>query len=241
MDDGVTSVLARPRGRHNAELQRYALLRRFDSWVVSEMYVDKKTASGCFFAKARLILKPCHSEKNSRPRKTCFPKPISSCPPRNSQRTAPPDAVSHSAPLSPLPMIFSPSPSRQWRLSPLGARRGSVVAKRGSDYFRKLAARRKTHGDGRPRKESELSRFLQSHFLLHCFCCPGGIFLPFVKICSARLATASKAQFTRQAKTCNTAIEASATNTTVSAYSTSPWPSSSLSNDGRCAFSTLRR
>jgi hypothetical protein len=31
---------------------------------------------------------------------------------------------------------------------------GSVAAKRGSAYFRKLATRRKTHGEGRPRKES---------------------------------------------------------------------------------------
>jgi hypothetical protein len=30
-----------------------------------------------------------------------------------------------------------------------------VIAKRGGDYFRKLAPRRKTHGGGRPRKESE--------------------------------------------------------------------------------------
>ena len=37
----------------------------------------------------------------------------------------------------------------------LGRRGGSVTAKRGSAYFRKLAARRKTHGGGRPRKESE--------------------------------------------------------------------------------------
>jgi hypothetical protein len=37
----------------------------------------------------------------------------------------------------------------------LGRRGGSVMAKRGSDYFRKLAAKRKTHGGGRPRKESE--------------------------------------------------------------------------------------
>ena len=36
----------------------------------------------------------------------------------------------------------------------LGRKGGSVTAKRGSDYFRKLAARRKTHGGGRPRKES---------------------------------------------------------------------------------------
>lgn len=36
----------------------------------------------------------------------------------------------------------------------LGKKGGSVTAKRGSDYFRKLAARRKTHGGGRPRKES---------------------------------------------------------------------------------------
>jgi hypothetical protein len=37
----------------------------------------------------------------------------------------------------------------------LGKRGGSVIAMRGSAYFRKLAARRKTHGGGRPRKESE--------------------------------------------------------------------------------------
>lgn len=37
----------------------------------------------------------------------------------------------------------------------LGRKGGSVTAKRGSDYFRELAARRKSHGGGRPRKESE--------------------------------------------------------------------------------------
>jgi hypothetical protein len=37
----------------------------------------------------------------------------------------------------------------------LGRKGGSVTAKRGSAYFRKLAARRKTHGGGRPRKESD--------------------------------------------------------------------------------------
>ncbi|HEY6352294.1 MAG TPA: hypothetical protein VI636_23090 [Candidatus Angelobacter sp.] len=36
----------------------------------------------------------------------------------------------------------------------LGKKGGKVTAKRGSDYFRKLAARRKTHGGGRPPKES---------------------------------------------------------------------------------------
>ena len=36
----------------------------------------------------------------------------------------------------------------------LGRKGGSVTAKRGSAYFRKLAARRKTHGGGRPRKEN---------------------------------------------------------------------------------------
>jgi hypothetical protein len=34
----------------------------------------------------------------------------------------------------------------------LGRKGGSVIAKRGSDYFRKLAAKRKTHGGGRPPK-----------------------------------------------------------------------------------------
>jgi len=37
----------------------------------------------------------------------------------------------------------------------LGRKGGSVIAKRGSSYFRKLAAKRKTFGGGRPRKESE--------------------------------------------------------------------------------------
>jgi hypothetical protein len=37
----------------------------------------------------------------------------------------------------------------------LGQKGGTVTAKRGSDYFRKLAARRKHHRGGRPRKESE--------------------------------------------------------------------------------------
>jgi hypothetical protein len=37
----------------------------------------------------------------------------------------------------------------------LGRKGGSVIAKRGSDYFRKLAAKRRTFGGGRPRKESE--------------------------------------------------------------------------------------
>jgi hypothetical protein len=34
----------------------------------------------------------------------------------------------------------------------LGRKGGASVAKRGSDYFRQLAAKRKTHGGGRPRK-----------------------------------------------------------------------------------------
>jgi hypothetical protein len=37
----------------------------------------------------------------------------------------------------------------------LGRKGGSVTAKRGSDYFRQLASRRKSHGGGRPRKETE--------------------------------------------------------------------------------------
>ncbi len=37
----------------------------------------------------------------------------------------------------------------------LGRKGGSAIAKRGSDYFRKLAAKRKRHGGGRPRKPSE--------------------------------------------------------------------------------------
>jgi hypothetical protein len=37
----------------------------------------------------------------------------------------------------------------------LGAKGGTVTAKRGSDYFRELAARRKTNAGGRPRKNAE--------------------------------------------------------------------------------------
>jgi len=37
----------------------------------------------------------------------------------------------------------------------LGRKGGSQTAKRGSDYFRQLAAKRKTCAGGRPRKESE--------------------------------------------------------------------------------------
>jgi hypothetical protein len=36
----------------------------------------------------------------------------------------------------------------------LGAKGGSQTAKRGSDYFRQLAAKRKTRAGGRPRKKS---------------------------------------------------------------------------------------
>lgn len=37
----------------------------------------------------------------------------------------------------------------------LGQRGGSVTAKRGSEYFRQLAAKRKTRAGGRPRKKTE--------------------------------------------------------------------------------------
>jgi len=47
------------------------------------------------------------------------------------------------------------SQSKLSAASVLGRKGGSAIAKRGSDYFRQLAARRKTHGGGRPKKESE--------------------------------------------------------------------------------------
>lgn len=37
----------------------------------------------------------------------------------------------------------------------LGAKGGSQTAKRGADYFRQLAAMRKTRAGGRPKKEAE--------------------------------------------------------------------------------------
>jgi hypothetical protein len=37
----------------------------------------------------------------------------------------------------------------------LGAKGGKVTAKRGSEYFRQIAAKRKTHAGGRPPKEQK--------------------------------------------------------------------------------------
>jgi hypothetical protein len=37
----------------------------------------------------------------------------------------------------------------------LGRKGGQASAQKGSDYFRRLAAKRKTHGGGRPRKDSD--------------------------------------------------------------------------------------
>ena len=51
------------------------------------------------------------------------------------------DLISHTKPTTPA--------------ATLGRKGGAVTAKRGSDYFRQLAARRKSHGGGRPRKETE--------------------------------------------------------------------------------------
>jgi hypothetical protein len=36
----------------------------------------------------------------------------------------------------------------------LGRKGGQASARKGSEYFRRLAAKRKTHGGGRPRKDS---------------------------------------------------------------------------------------
>jgi hypothetical protein len=46
------------------------------------------------------------------------------------------------------------SQSKLSAASVMGRKGGATMAKRGSDYFRNLAARRKTHGGGRPPKES---------------------------------------------------------------------------------------
>lgn len=37
----------------------------------------------------------------------------------------------------------------------MGSKGGSVTAKRGSEYFRQLAAKRKTNAGGRPRKDNQ--------------------------------------------------------------------------------------
>jgi hypothetical protein len=37
----------------------------------------------------------------------------------------------------------------------LGAKGGKITAKRGSEYYRQIAAKRKKHAGGRPRKQSQ--------------------------------------------------------------------------------------
>lgn len=48
-------------------------------------------------------------------------------------------------------LIQEPKPTAASQLGALG---GSVTAKRGPDYFRELASKRKTNGGGRPRKDA---------------------------------------------------------------------------------------
>ncbi len=47
------------------------------------------------------------------------------------------------------------SQSKMPAAAALGQKGGAVTAQKGSDYFRKLAARRKHHRGGRPPKESD--------------------------------------------------------------------------------------
>lgn len=65
------------------------------------------------------------------------------------------------------------SESKQFAPTALGRKGGSVIAKRGSDFFRKLDARRKTHGGGRPRTRRRTDKELNSktdgdQVALHC-------------------------------------------------------------------------
>ena len=48
----------------------------------------------------------------------------------------------------PIPVYSDESPAAK-----LGAKGGKMTAKRGSEYFRQIAAKRKTHAGGRPPKE----------------------------------------------------------------------------------------
>jgi hypothetical protein len=101
----------------------------------------------------RFIVKPCRTGKNSQRSKLCSRKPTRFSPLRqNSQRTGLPDAVNCSALALTDDLL---SESKQSAATALGRKGGSVIVKRGSDYFHKLAARRKTHGGGRPRKEDQ--------------------------------------------------------------------------------------
>jgi hypothetical protein len=47
----------------------------------------------------------------------------------------------------------------------MGSKDGSKTAERGPEYFRQLAAKRKTRSGGRPRKESDISQSLGLGFL----------------------------------------------------------------------------
>jgi hypothetical protein len=89
-----------------------------------------------------------------------------------------------------------------------------------------------------PRREELGNGLSQSHFLLHFLAWPGGIFLPFARICSNWLAAISYPQLTWQANTCSAATAPKATNASINAYSTMPWPRMSAHSQETCC-STL--
>jgi hypothetical protein len=102
------------------------------------------------FHDARLIVGKWHRTEPSSPRsKSCYLILSTTELPQN--RTARCRELLHSA----LALTDDlPSQAKLPAAAILGRKGGSVTAKRGSAYFRKLAARRKTYGGGRPRKES---------------------------------------------------------------------------------------
>jgi hypothetical protein len=52
-------------------------------------------------------------------------------------------------------LLSQTKPAKASPAALLGRKGGSVTAQKGSDHFRKLAAMRKSHAGGRPRKETD--------------------------------------------------------------------------------------
>jgi hypothetical protein len=102
------------------------------------------------FADRRRIVKAWdRTEPNSRPSRTCFPKLTASLP--ENRTGACRELLGTALALTDDLIKHSTTPAAL-----MGSKGGSVTAKRhGSEHYRQMAARRKTHGGGRPRKESD--------------------------------------------------------------------------------------
>jgi hypothetical protein len=130
------------------------MARTTDLWVVSEICVGGKLRTLAYPQPHRIVRGMASNRAELAALKNMIAEVdhiLATLPPY--PKTALPDAANCSRPLALTDDLISQA--KMPAAKALGRKGGSVIAKRGSDYFRQLAARRKTHGGGRPRKESE--------------------------------------------------------------------------------------